>query len=179
MIEASVCSVKYSFRSSLLGRQPTQQQSTISNQESSRLNPNSNFLSSFFRMLFIHLSHLRVKFVDIHQFILIFIPNSNTAPNVNVLKLGEFLTHFKYVSHCFDENFLVLLSQVRANVLMKSDDVNVVLLCLTNELVNVCVKDTELALWTSCNHLVSFSRPKVWIESDKDFLVPELVFVPF
>lgn len=59
---------------------------------------------------------------------------------------------------------------------MKTDYVNVVLLGLTDELVNVCVVNAELALWAACNYLVSFAGAKIWIESYKDFLVSQFVF---
>jgi hypothetical protein len=178
VVETSVSAIKDLLRGLLSCSKSAQQNTTIANQKSPRLNPYLNFPSRFLLISFTQLPDPPIKPLNINNLFLrpVLYPHSST--DVNVFKLCKFLAQFINVPDSVNENVLVFGLEIWANMLMQANDVNLVLFSQGYELINVSVINAELAFRATGNDLISFARPKIGIKPNKNLFVSEFVLKP-
>ncbi len=107
VVETSVSAIKDLLRGLLSCSKSAQQNTTIANQKSPRLNPYLNFPSRFLLISFTQLPDPPIKPLNINNLFLrpVLYPHSST--DVNVFKLCKFLAQFINVPDSVNENVLV------------------------------------------------------------------------
>jgi hypothetical protein len=122
-------------------------------------------------MCFLYLFYSAVKNLYIHNLLLRFILNSNTTSNINIFKFRKFFTHFKYIPNCFNKYVLVFALEVRPNMLMKSNNMNIILFRYLQKLFDLIKIYSKFTLRSTCDNLISFSSSKFGVYPHENLFV--------
>jgi hypothetical protein len=94
--------------------------------------------------------------------------NTKATTNIDVLNMCKFLTELEDIFGGFKEDLFVFEFEIGTDVLMKTDNIDMIFLCGLNGFIKVILTYTKFTLGATCDYFVMLACTFVRVDTDED-----------
>lgn len=166
MIETSIGAIEHFFTGFFPGCYSTKQYSSISDNKTTRFNPDLKV----FIVSISELTNLLEELFYVHKLFARSIFHSHPPSNVDMLNIGKSVWNPENLFCCLSEYFLIFFLQIGTDMLMETNNFNVIFLGNLKNFFKILFSNTKFVLGACRNDMVIFSCSHVRINPDKYLL---------
>lgn len=166
MIETSISTIEHFFSCLFSGCDPTKQYSSISDNKTTRFNPDFKV----FIVSISELTYLLEELFYVHQLFVRPIFHSHSPSNIDVLNIWKSFWNSENFFRCLSEYFLIIFLHIGTDMLMEANNFNVIFFGNLKNFFKILFSNTKFVLRACCNDMVIFSCPHIRIYPDKYLL---------